>query len=92
MPKTVFLILLTFLFSIIPPGAFSQKNKNIAPVKKTKTEEAAVSDDAEFYLPAALAADLKQAEVVADVSVLSFELVDQIGQGGCAQSTGVGYC
>jgi hypothetical protein len=91
MPKAVILIILIFLSLSVPSNFFSQKSK----IKSAdKNAEAGISEanDSEFYAPALLAADLKQAAVVAYVNVLGFELVDQIGQGGCAENKGVGYC
>lgn len=89
MPKTISIIIFAILFFTISPGAYSQKNKNNSPNEKTKVAE---TGDSEFYSPALLAADLKQSDVVAYVNVLSYELADQIGQGGCEQNKGAGYC
>lgn len=46
----------------------------------------------EFYQMDFLRSDFKQVSAVVYVNVKSRELVDQIGQGGCEQNTGTGYC
>lgn len=90
MPKFFLpLLVLTFLFSAAG-DCFGQKN--IQPEKNAKTAIAENANDAEFYSVAALEADFKQSAVVADVNILGFELVDQIGQGGCERNAGIGYC
>jgi hypothetical protein len=90
MPKIFPLAIIALLF-LTNSKVFSQQTKNDAAAKTPKIA-AADGDDSEFYAPEILKADLKQASVVAHVSVTSYELVDQIGQGGCEQNKGVGYC
>lgn len=88
MPKNISIIIFAVLFLTLSPEVFSQK-KDAVPAEKNKIVE---QDDSDFYSRAFLAADLKQSDVVAHVNILSYELADQIGQGGCEENRGVGYC
>jgi hypothetical protein len=87
MQKIFSLVICSALLFTIPPDARSQKN--VLPNEKSKI---AADDDSDFYSAELLAADLKQSDVVAHVNVLSYQLIDQIGQGGCELNEGVGYC
>jgi hypothetical protein len=90
MPKILLLLFLSSLFFASSPKGFSQTKGS--PKENTKSAAADEADDSDFYSTELLASDLKQSEVVAYVNVLSYELVDQIGQGGCEQNKGAGYC
>jgi len=86
MRKILFAVV--FVAAAFLPFAPSQTVSN-----QTETSSSNPLDNNDSYNSAgALRADLKAADVVLYVNVLSRELADQIGAGGCEQNTGAGYC
>lgn len=86
----IILGLLFFTFN----QSVSAQNGDVQPEKPKKSAVVLVKtqEDAEFYTVGFLESDLKESDVVAHVNVLSYELADQIGMGGCEQNKGAGYC
>lgn len=76
--------MLKVLSFLIVSGFFFVSATEISGQKKDEIPD--------FYQYNFLKSDFNQVQAVVYVNVKSRELVDQIGEGGCEQNTGKGYC
>lgn len=82
-------ILFTVVFSAV---LFSIPFQNISSQTDDKPKDTQINSEGSFYSTELLDSDYEQVNVVVYVNVKSYELIDQIGQGGCEQNKETGYC
>ncbi len=83
------IILFTVVFSAV---LFSIPFQNVSSQTDNKPKDTQTKSEGNFYSTELLNSDYEQVNVVAYVNIKSHEPIDQIGQGGCEQNKGIGYC